>query len=115
MGIVKLSVIERILVGNMMATYQGNFTNLKLVRKAREALSFNEKENKELKFNQNGDNITWNIEASTKFQAVEIDIGENVTSIIKDMLLKLNKEEKLTNQHFSLYEKFIHPDISKGV
>ena len=114
-GIIKLSVIERVLLGSMMAAYVGNFTNLKLVRKAQEALSFNEEENKELKFVQNGDNVNWDIKTSIKFQAVEIDIGEHVTSIIKDMLFKLNKEEKLTNQHFSLYEKFIRPDINEEV
>ena len=103
----KFSVLERVLLGNMMSTYQGNFTNLKLIREGREALSFNEEETKVLSFTQVEDNIVWDIEASLRFQAVEIDLGENVTSIIKDLLLKLNDEEKLTDQQFSLYEKFI--------
>lgn len=103
----KLSVLERVLLGGMMATYQGNFTNLKLVREGREALSFNEEETRELKFIQDAGQMKWDPMASVKFQAIEISLGETVTSIIKDMLLKLNDEAKLTDQHFSLYEKFI--------
>jgi hypothetical protein len=103
----KLSVIERVLLGGMLSTYQGSFTNLKLVREGREALSFNEEENRLLGFNFTDDNISWNPTAALQFQDVEIKLGDNITSIIKDMLMKLNEEEKLTEQHFSLYEKFI--------
>ena len=103
----KLSVIERFLLGQMMGNYQGNFTNLKLVREGREALSFNEEEIRELKFVQEGNQMQWNSMAAIKYQAVEVPIGENVTSIIKDMLRKLNDDAQLTDQHFSLYEKFM--------
>ena len=103
----KLSVVERVILGGMMGTYQGNFTNLKLVREGREALSFNEEEIRELKFVQDNDKMNWEGMAAVKFQAVEIPLGENVTTIIKGMLTKLNDEAKLTDNHFSLYEKFI--------
>lgn len=103
----KLNVMERVLLGNMMAAYQGNFTNLKLVREGREALSFNEEENEKLTFVQAGQSITWNPKASLEFQDVEFNLGENITSIIKTMLTKLNDTEQLTEQHFSIYEKFM--------
>ena len=103
----KLSVVERVLLGGILSTYQGSFTNLKLVREGREALSFNEEENRLLEFNLTDDNISWNPMAALQFQDVEIELGDNITSIIKDMLLKLNEEEKLTEQHFSIYEKFM--------
>jgi len=103
----KLSVIERVLLGGMMANYQGNFINLKLVREGREAISFNEEENRELKFKQEGNQMLWDQMASIKFQAVEVPLGEAVTKIIKELLTKLNDEAKLTDNHFSLYEKFM--------
>ena len=90
-----------------MATYVGNFTNLKLVREGREALSFNEEETKALGFTELGGTLRWNVEASLRFQAIEVDLGENVTSIVKDLLLKLNDEEKLTESHIDLYDKFV--------
>ena len=103
----ELSVIERVLLGGMMATYQGNFVNLKLVREGREALSFNEEENRELKFKQEGNQMVWESMAAIKYQAVEVPLGEAVTTIIKELLTKLNDEAKLTDNHFSLYEKFM--------
>ena len=103
----KLSVLERVLLGGMMANYKGSFTNLKLVREGREVLSFNEEENRDLKFTANDNQMNWNAEASLKYQDVEINLGDNVSSIIKKILIDLNEKEELTEQHFSLYEKFI--------
>jgi len=107
----KLSVIERVLLGGMMANYQGSFVNLKLVREGREALSFNEEEIKDLTFVQVDNRTTWNPTASLKYQAVDIILGNAVTKIIKELLQKLNDEAKLTEQHFSLYEKFVEPNL----
>ena len=104
----KLSVLERVLLSGMMMEYKGNFTNLKLVRVGREMLSFNEEENAQLNFaasEQGG--MTWDPTASLLLQSVEIDLSDHIVEIIKAELLKLNNEEKLTDQHFSLYEKFI--------
>ena len=104
-----LSVIERVLLGGLMAGYKGSFTNLKLVREGREALSFNEEELAELMFVQGTGTLTWNPEPAIKYQAVEIPLGENVTGIIKGILEDLNTKSELTDQHFSLYEKFVVP------
>ena len=103
----KLNVLERVLLGGMMSTYRGSFVNLKLIREGREALSFNEEENKDLAFVHVGEQTSWNPGASLKYQDVEIQLGDAVTKIIKEILQKLNDEAKLTEQHFSLYEKFM--------
>ena len=107
----KLSVIERMMLGGLMTNYQGSFVNLKLVREGREALSFNEEENKDLTFVKVGNNMTWNMEASIKYQAVDITLGSEITKIIKELLQKLNDEAKLTEQHLSIYEKFMEPNL----
>ena len=103
----KFSVMERVLLGAMMANYKGSFTNLKLLRKGREAVSFNDEENHALKFVEADGNLTWDPEASIAMQAVEIDFDVTVTNIIKGMIQKLNDAEELSEQHFSLCEKFL--------
>jgi hypothetical protein len=103
----KLNVIERVLLGGIMSTYKGSFINLKLIREGREALSFNEEETKELKFVDVLDGTSWDLDAAIKYQTVDINLGESITSIIKGILQNLNDKEELTEQHFSLYEKFI--------
>jgi hypothetical protein len=107
----KLSVVERVLLGAMMATYKGTFVNIKLVREGREALSFNEEENAALNFVQAGEQLTWDPDAAVKYISVDIILGKNVTKIIKEILQKLNDDASLTEQDFSIYEKFVESNL----
>jgi hypothetical protein len=132
----KLSVLERLILLNLLPV-EGSFTNLKLLRIARENLSFNEEENKALAFRQEGSQMVWNdfatfnkstgellegtpalveramnknpesFERRTVVGEKEVEIGEVVTKMVVEELKKLNREEKLKNEHMSLYEKFI--------
>lgn len=134
----KLSVLERLLLLSLLPK-EGSFTNLKLVRLAREQLSFNEAENKLLQFQQVGEQATWKdtvivhkdtgkvveggpleidemvkqnpnaYENKPVVEPKEIKIGELVTEIIKKSLKELNEKEQLNEQHISLYEKFVDP------
>ena len=54
----QFSVLERILLVQALPR-EGSFQNLKLLRECREALSFNEEENKELKMRTEGDQVFW--------------------------------------------------------
>lgn len=99
----KLTVMERLVLLNILPK-EGDFTTIKLLRKLRENLSFDEEEHKKLMFVQDGDQVRWNMEALTD---KHIAIGEKAGDIIQDALKKLNDEKKLTNEHFSLYEKFV--------
>jgi len=103
----KLSVMERILLGGMMSTYQGSFTNLKLIREGREAISFKEDELAKLNIEESDGKIKWNPQGALEIGAVEIDLNLTVFKVLKDMFVKLNDEQKLTEQHFSLCEKFL--------
>ena len=100
----KLTVFERLILLNILPK-EGNFVTLKIVRKLREDLSFNEKEIKELdlKVDDKG-NATWN---PAKDKGKEIEIGGQANKIIVEALEKLNKDNKLTESHLSVYEKFI--------
>jgi len=99
----ELSVVERLVLLNILPK-EGDFTTIKLMRKLRESLSFDEDEHKKLNFVQDGDQVRWNQEALTDKY---IQIGEKQSDIIHDALKKLNDEKKLTSDHLSLYEKFV--------
>ena len=99
----KLNVLERI-VASQILPKEGSFTNLKLIRVTKEELSFTEEENKALEFTQVGERLNWK-EGIVKDK--EFYFGEVVTKLIVDKLKELDKSEDLTENHFSLYEKFI--------
>ena len=99
----ELTVLERLVLLSILPK-EGNFVTLKLVRKLRENLSFDEAEIKELNFAQDGDQVKWNEKANiTK----RVNIGEMMNVLIYEALKKLDDEKKLREDHFSLYEKFV--------
>ena len=102
---IDLTVLERLVLLNVMPK-EGNFTTLKLVRKFREELSFDEAENKALGFKQEGDQVKWN-EAANIVKKFEIGDDSKVRELIRDALKKLSDEKKLRDEHFTLYEKFV--------
>jgi Ni,Fe-hydrogenase I large subunit len=99
----KLSVVERILLMQTLPK-EGSFTNLKLLRVVKEDLSFTEKENKLLKFRQEGELTQWE---NNVVKDKDIKTGEVVNELIKKQLVELDKQEKLNENHVTLYEKFV--------
>ena len=107
-----LNVLERLVLLNLLPK-EGDFTTLKLVRVAREGLSFNDIENQKLKFTQGEGpegkgQVSWNMEAGKEIER-DIPLGEVMTIKIVEALKKFNTEGKLTDEHFTLYEKFVEP------
>jgi len=98
----KFNVIERVMLSSILPK-EGNFTNLKLVREINEQLSFDEEENKTLNFRQDGDQMRWNPVEIIK----DIELGSVATALIVKELTRMDKEEKLTIEHYSLCEKFL--------
>lgn len=102
----ELSVLERLMLQAALPK-EGNFTNLKLLRVAKENLSFSEEELKVLQVREVGEGadrkMIWNNGVLDK----EVDFGETVTDIIKKQLKRLDETNKLTIEHISLYEKFL--------
>ena len=99
----ELTVLERLVLLGALPK-EGDFVTLKLVRKLRENLSFDEAEIKELNFVQDGDQVRWNEPANI---IKRINIGEKMSDLIQGVLKKLDDEKKLREDHFSLYEKFV--------
>lgn len=100
----KLETADRLILLSLIPA-EGNIITLKLFRELREALSFNDEENKALNFKQNDNIVTWD---QTVPMEKEITIGEAMTDMIKDLLHKMDEEKKLTESHISLYDKFIN-------
>ena len=77
--------------------------NLKLVREAKEILSFSDKEHKEFGLvNLPNGSIQW-----SKDKEKEITVGDVMAEVVKKALVKLDKDQVLEDRHFSLYEKFV--------
>jgi len=137
----ELSVLERILLSQILPA-EGSFANLKLLRVARENLSFTEGENLLLGFKDQGNgSVTWNQDEVTDTETGQladdsvgkeelqkrvnenpgrytlspvvaprdIKIGDVVLKLVVKAMTKLDKEEKLTESHFSLYERLMKP------
>jgi hypothetical protein len=98
-----LGTFDRLILLNILPK-EGDFTTLKIVRKLREDLSFTEAEHKALQFDQADGNVKWKTEGDIP---KEITIGEKATDLIVSTLKKLNTDKKLSEQHFSIYEKFV--------
>jgi len=99
----KLSILERLMLLNILPR-EGSFVSLKIVRDLRNSLSFSEAEYKKYQFVESEGRVTWN---QTEEQFKDVKIGEKATDIIVEELKKLDKEKKLTEQHLSLFEKFV--------
>jgi hypothetical protein len=108
----RLAVLERILLVGLLGAHKDRFDVLTQIREARETLSFNDIENAKLKFIQTGDQSQWNPNAALEIGEVEIELADSITKIIKETLTRLNDTSQLTDQHYTLYEKFvIEPDL----
>jgi hypothetical protein len=99
----QLTVMERLVLLSILPR-EGNFTTLRLMRKLREDLSFSEEEHKLLGFIQEGDRVKWNLQADV---VKNFDFGDVVIETITNQLKKLDKENKLSEDSFTLYEKFV--------
>ncbi|MFA6972954.1 MAG: hypothetical protein WC208_16345 [Gallionella sp.] len=101
----ELNVVERLNLLSILPK-EGNFITLKIVHRLREALSFTELEVKALNIRPGTEagTVQWDTVADIP---KEVSIGEKATDIIVEALKELDKQKKLTDQYFGLYEKFI--------
>jgi len=105
----KLNVAERLQVLELLPQ-EGKYAALKALRKARETISLTPQEIKEINYVEapapagRGVVITWDVD---KEKVREIPFDEYITTVIRDVLVKMDKENKLNERTFSLYEKFV--------
>lgn len=100
-----LTVKERLMLMGVLPT-ESNFVTLKIVRKLMSDLSFTEEEHQVLKFETVGQNsVSWNHKAEK--EPIELEIGEKALSLIIEQLKTMDEKKKLTESHFTLYEKIM--------
>lgn len=99
----KLNVSERISLMKVLPL-EGNFLTLKVLRGLNDALGIAEADFKKFEIKQVDGLISWGDEGKKE---VEVEIGDKAAEIVKETLAKLSEENKLTQQLFSVYEKFI--------
>lgn len=104
---VKLGLFDR-LVCLALLPAEGSYATLKIVRDMQMELAPSEEESKLAGITPNL--LTGGTEATLgwdKVEEKEIVFGDIAKGIIVAALEKLDAEEKLTQQHYTLYEKFI--------
>lgn len=98
-----LSIKERLILNMIMEQQAGRFDTLKLIRKFREELSFSEPEIKEINLrSEDGKGFKWDKESPK-----DVLIGDTVMGAIKKQFQKLDREEKLMEDHMDIYTKFV--------
>ena len=104
----ELSIEERLKLA-MIIPREGNIATIKIVRELREALSFTEEEHEafDLVIKLEEGRVEWDREKAVD---VDIPLGPQAMKVIVEALEKLNKDGKLTEQHISLYDKFIQTE-----
>jgi len=100
----KLNLLERVMLISILPA-QANYADLKIVSDLKLSASFSEADIKKYGITQEGDQIFWDPARAEDLK--DIDVGPRALEIITKALTKLNDEEKLTEQHFTLYEKFV--------
>jgi hypothetical protein len=100
---VNLSVQERFAALAILPA-EGNFITLKLVRILRESLSFSADEIKEYAFVEKDGMTEWDPNAA---QEKDIDLGEVGADLLAKELKQMDSENRLTDSHFTLYEKIV--------
>ena len=103
-----LNVFERLLIRNIVPQIQGwNYGHMKEARELIEGL-FTEQEETDLDFQQDGVQVKWKVQQSDGTpipQERDIPISDGLKAKIGKFLGKLDKEEKLEMQHYTLVEK----------
>jgi len=108
----KLNVLDRINLMGLLPQ-EGTYVTFKILTELKSNLSFSEKEMKDLKMEQKPVGEAMRIFWDTKKEKEkEIPIGEQANIIIQNALKKADKEEKVTEGIFPLFEKFRYsPDL----
>lgn len=104
----KLSIKERlVLLGSLPET--NDIAALRIARKLKESLAFGEEEWEKfsLEYVRQGEGGIYNWSPDYDEYEAEIEIGEKATDIVVQALKMLNNNKKLTENHMSLWDKFV--------
>ncbi len=101
-----LEIQERLALVQLLPQ-EGDYAGIKTLRRAKEMIFFTEEEKARLKFEDKpGGVLVWDVEEGAKM-ALDIPVDEWTTNTIREVLINLSNENKLTEMQLSLYEKFV--------
>lgn len=100
-----LHVAERLVLLELLPK-EGEYSALKEYRKARELLSPSPEEQELVGFHYDGNRATWDSDKDAN-NPMDIPLSEWICTKIQDLLLDKNKQKKLTDREYTLYEKFV--------
>jgi hypothetical protein len=101
----ELTILERLRLLEILPGH-GNILTLRIIGDLQNKIAFSEIELEKYELKQDDKNhIQWNREKG--MESAEIELGKKEIEIIKNALEQLNKNERLTQEHIGLWEKFI--------
>ena len=100
---VKLSVLERLMFMGVMPT-TGSVLDLRVSQDLRQRVGFDAKEQTEFEMTSGDGNVNWNNEKAVE-KEFEFELKE--VELVRDALKKLNDSEQMTDNHVSLWDKFM--------
>jgi hypothetical protein len=101
---VKLTVGERFAILGVLPE-SGDFLTLKVMRLLRESLSFDEEEMAHYGFEERDDRLYWDDDKAEETR--DFEFGDRQNELIVTALKKLDSSKQLTDEHFSIFEKFV--------
>ena len=109
-----LTLQERFAVLSILPA-EANFATLRIMHDLRTVLAPTETELAEFEIeNMEGGGVRWDpaktFDAEGNPLTVDVKVGRKAHSLICEALNKLDDEKKLTDQHYSVYEKFVESD-----
>jgi len=99
----KLTMVERFAVLSALPK-EGSYATLRVLRDLQHQLAPSEEESKEMELKQEGERVKMNSKAG---EERDLDIGERGEDLIFRALQELNRNEKLQEHQFGIYEKFV--------
>lgn len=99
-----LSVHERFVLMSILPS-EGNFVTLTLMEELKRALSFSDKEVKDFEIVATDGRTSWE---QDKAQNKDVTVGDAMAVVIISKLKEMDAAHKLTNEHLSIYEKFVN-------
>jgi hypothetical protein len=106
-GKMKLSIMERLISMGLLPS-EADYATLKIVRDAKGILGITSEESVDFKVVSDPEKgtIVWDVVAEMESGEKDILLSPAAIGLIASALAKLEKDKKLTEQHFTLYEKF---------
>lgn len=98
-----LTIMDRLQLLQLLPE-KGDLLTLRIIREAKESLSFSDEDHKEIGFTTKEDgNVVWELE---KDPNKDIELSQHAFDMIKDELKRLNDTKELTLSQLEIYEKF---------